>query len=128
MFKIILYGVLIIILFMLVLLTYQFRHILKFSKVNDADVDMDEERKEKFELSQGFIYASILLAIIVVLVVTYFLIKGTAWEGHFMEWLNIVVRLMHVTFGIAWIGASFYFVFLENALNRTKDVREELAG
>jgi uncharacterized membrane protein len=39
-----------------------------------------------------------------------------------------VVRLMHITFGIAWIGASFYFVFLENALNRTKDVRDELAG
>ncbi len=35
---------------------------------------------------------------------------------------------MHITFGIAWIGASFYFVFLENALNRTKDVRDELAG
>ncbi|OGX86127.1 hypothetical protein BEN47_13435 [Hymenobacter lapidarius] len=45
-----------------------------------------------------------------------------------MEWLNIVVRLMHVTFGIAWIGASFYFVFLENALNRTENVRDELAG
>jgi uncharacterized membrane protein len=35
---------------------------------------------------------------------------------------------MHITFGIAWIGASFYFVFLENALNRTDNVREELAG
>jgi uncharacterized membrane protein len=35
---------------------------------------------------------------------------------------------MHITFGIAWIGASFYFVFLENALNRTENVREELAG
>ncbi|RYF87798.1 MAG: hypothetical protein EOO03_09900 [Chitinophagaceae bacterium] len=45
-----------------------------------------------------------------------------------MEWLNIVVRLLHISFGIAWIGASFYFVFLENALNRTKNVREELAG
>ncbi|OGX83931.1 hypothetical protein BEN48_03865 [Hymenobacter glacialis] len=45
-----------------------------------------------------------------------------------MEWLNIVVRLMHITFGIAWIGASFYFVFLENALNRTDNVRDELAG
>ena len=38
------------------------------------------------------------------------------------------MRLGHITFGIAWIGASFYFVFLENALNRTKDVRPELAG
>ncbi|MBC7888139.1 MAG: urate hydroxylase PuuD [Ferruginibacter sp.] len=45
-----------------------------------------------------------------------------------MEWLNIVIRLMHITFGIAWIGASFYFVFLENALNRTENVRDELAG
>ncbi|MBI3718291.1 MAG: urate hydroxylase PuuD [Sphingobacteriales bacterium] len=45
-----------------------------------------------------------------------------------MEWLNIVVRVMHITFGIAWIGASFYFVFLENALNRTENVRDELAG
>ncbi|RYY99948.1 MAG: hypothetical protein EOO11_03275 [Chitinophagaceae bacterium] len=45
-----------------------------------------------------------------------------------MEWLNIVVRLLHITFGIAWIGASFYFVFLENALNRTKGLRDELAG
>ena len=35
---------------------------------------------------------------------------------------------MHFTFGIAWIGASFYFVFLENALNRTENVRDELAG
>jgi uncharacterized membrane protein len=30
--------------------------------------------------------------------------------------------------GIAWIGASFYFIFLENNLNRTKNLREELAG
>ncbi|QEC58583.1 urate hydroxylase PuuD [Flavisolibacter ginsenosidimutans] len=45
-----------------------------------------------------------------------------------MEWLNIVIRVMHITFGIAWIGASFYFVWLENALNRTDNVREELAG
>ena len=49
-------------------------------------------------------------------------------EGHVMEWLNIVVRVMHITFGIAWIGASFYFVFLENALNRTENVRDELDG
>ncbi|MBS1734699.1 MAG: urate hydroxylase PuuD [Bacteroidetes bacterium] len=58
----------------------------------------------------------------------YLVLRGSVWEGHLMEWMNIVVRLMHITFGIAWIGASFYFVFLENALNRTKDVRDELAG
>lgn len=62
------------------------------------------------------------------LVATYLAVKGTPWEGHLREWLNIVIRLLHVTFGIAWIGASFYFVFLENALNRTKNLRDELAG
>jgi uncharacterized membrane protein len=49
-------------------------------------------------------------------------------KGHLTEWLNIGIRVMHIIFGIAWIGASFYFVFLENALNRTENVREELAG
>ncbi|MFM9052872.1 MAG: urate hydroxylase PuuD, partial [Bacteroidota bacterium] len=34
----------------------------------------------------------------------------------------------HIVFGIAWIGASFYFIFLENSLNRTKGLRDELAG
>ncbi|WP_211339523.1 urate hydroxylase PuuD [Hymenobacter perfusus] len=77
---------------------------------------------------QGFAYALTVLAVLFVLAVAYLLVQGTTWEGHLMEWLNIVVRLMHVTFGIAWIGASFYFVFLENALNRTDNVREELAG
>ena len=60
--------------------------------------------------------------------ICYVLVRDSPWAGHIMEWLNIVVRLMHITFGIAWIGASFYFVFLENALNRTDNVRDELAG
>src|SRR6476469_1365511 len=77
---------------------------------------------------QGFSYLLIVLTVIYVLGVFYVYIHGTAWEGHLMEWMNIVVRLMHITFGIAWIGASFYFVFLETALNRTDNVREELAG
>ncbi|MER3497476.1 MAG: hypothetical protein C4308_01970 [Chitinophagaceae bacterium] len=62
------------------------------------------------------------------LICLYLLLKGTVYEAHMMEWLNIVVRVMHITFGIAWIGASFYFVFLENALNRKEGLRDELAG
>ncbi|GAA3995218.1 urate hydroxylase PuuD [Hymenobacter fastidiosus] len=77
---------------------------------------------------QGFSYALILLAVAYLLAMTYVFVRGTPWEGHLLEWLNIGVRLMHITFGIAWIGASFYFVFLENALNRTDNVRDELAG
>ncbi|MCC2545098.1 urate hydroxylase PuuD [Hymenobacter sp. BT175] len=77
---------------------------------------------------QGFAYTLIVVAVIYLLALVYVFVQGTPWEGHLMEWMNIVVRLMHITFGIAWIGASFYFVFLENALNRTENVRDELAG
>ena len=78
--------------------------------------------------SLNYMYAGILMVIVGILVNTYLFVKGTPLESHFMEWLNIVIRLLHITFGIAWIGASFYFVFLENALNRTEEVRDELAG
>jgi len=49
-------------------------------------------------------------------------------EAHIIEWLNLSVRWVHMITGIAWIGASFYFNFLENSLNRTVNLREELAG
>ena len=87
-----------------------------------------EENEEIKVTSQNYVYTIILLSIVGILVNTYILVQGTALESHLMEWLNIIIRVMHITFGIAWIGASFYFVFLENALNRTEDVREELAG
>ena len=88
----------------------------------------DEMRHEKTGLIRGWIYTAIVLTIIAIIVSIYFMVKGTLWEGHLMEWLNIVVRVMHITFGIAWIGASFYFVFLENALNRKDNIRDEISG
>ncbi|GLQ72281.1 hypothetical protein EKN09_16720 [Vibrio penaeicida] len=39
-------------------------------------------------------------------------------DPHVTEWLNLVIRWVHMIVGIAWIGASFYFVWLENNLNR----------
>ena len=88
----------------------------------------DEQLKTKIETSKGFVYAAILASIFGIIAVLYILFENSPYQGHLTEWLNIAVRVIHITFGIAWIGASFYFVFLENALNRTKDVREELAG
>lgn len=32
------------------------------------------------------------------------------------EWLNLGLRWLHLTTGIAWIGSSFYFVWLDNHL------------
>lgn len=60
--------------------------------------------------------------------ISYAFVKGTALESHIVEWLNLIVRWAHIVFGIAWIGASFYFNFLENSLNRTKGLRDEIAG
>ena len=44
-----------------------------------------------------------------------------------MEWLNLSVRWVHMITGVAWIGASFYFVWLENNLNRVNP-KDGLAG
>jgi len=88
----------------------------------------DSEGEEIKITGQNYLYTGILMVVIGLILNTYILVKGTPLESHLMEWLNIVIRLMHITFGIAWIGASFYFVFLENALNRTENVRDELAG
>ncbi len=122
MLNVLIYAVLGFILVMLVVMTYQFNTLHKHGQ------DSSDDHKEQLSLSQGFIYTSLVLVILLLIAFTWYLVKGTPREGHLMEWLNIVVRLMHITFGIAWIGASFYFVFLENALNRTEDVRDELAG
>lgn len=105
---------------MLIVMTYRVHAITK--------KETSEEQQERCGLIQSWLYAAIVFTIITIIAGIYWLVKGTVYEGHLTEWLNIVVRVMHITFGIAWIGASFYFVFLENALNRTEDVRDELAG
>lgn len=124
MFYLIVYSVLFFLLGFFIYFTFQFKKL-------ENKAEQDEVTDEKKSLSSsfyGFAYAGVLLMIVLILFVTWFFVKNTPWEGHLMEWMNIVVRVMHITFGIAWIGASFYFVFLENALNRTENIRDELAG
>ena len=117
------YVILGLIFFMLVTLTHKLPSLVRSS--HDAD---DQPRHEQLAFFQGLIYAAMLLTVVSALALTWWLVQNSPWEGHLVEWMNIVVRLMHITFGIAWIGASFYFVFLENALNRTRGLRDELAG
>ncbi len=117
-----------LVLVMLTVMTYYLRGIAKKTEADDEAGLKVGNRKEEIASSQNITYAALALVCVALAASLYIYVKGTAWEAHLMEWLNIVVRLMHITFGIAWIGASFYFVFLENALNRTKDVRDELAG
>ena len=37
-------------------------------------------------------------------------------EAYLSEWLSLLVRWFHVIAGVAWIGASFYFIWLDNHL------------
>ena len=49
-------------------------------------------------------------------------------DPYLTEWLNLVVRWIHLITGIAWIGASFYFNWLEGNLNRSGALSKGVAG
>ena len=52
-------------------------------------------------------------------------------EAYVVDWLNLVGRWVHMITGIAWIGASFYFVWLDNHLEppkKTEDVERGVGG
>ena len=42
--------------------------------------------------------------------------KGTlnTMESHLLDWANLLLRWVHVITAIAWVGSSFYFVFLDS--------------
>lgn len=42
-------------------------------------------------------------------------------EGYILDWANLLLRWVHVITAIAWIGSSFYFVWLDNSLTRPSD-------
>jgi uncharacterized membrane protein len=42
-------------------------------------------------------------------------------DPYLLEWANLLLRWAHVITAIAWIGSSFYFVFLDNSLTRPTD-------
>ena len=41
-------------------------------------------------------------------------------ESYLLDWANLLLRWVHVITAIAWIGSSFYFVFLDNNLLKPK--------
>jgi len=40
--------------------------------------------------------------------------------AYLLEWVNLLGRWVHMITGIAWIGASFYFIWLDNSLEPPK--------
>ena len=49
-------------------------------------------------------------------------------EAYLFDWLSLLGRWLHMITGIAWIGASFYFVWLDNHLEAPQDPRLREAG
>ena len=52
-------------------------------------------------------------------------------EAYIVEWLSLLVRWLHLVAGIAWIGASFYFIMLDNSLTapaKPEDVKRGVFG
>ena len=52
-------------------------------------------------------------------------------ESYLLDWANLLLRWLHVITAIAWIGSSFYFVFLDSSLTPPQDEtlqREGVSG
>jgi uncharacterized membrane protein len=49
-------------------------------------------------------------------------------DAYANEWLQFLARWLHVVAGIAWIGASFYFIALDNHLRAPRDPKDAERG
>src|SRR5262249_25911233 len=49
-------------------------------------------------------------------------------DAYATDWLDLLLRWLHVIAAIAWIGSSFYFVLLDQSLRFPKDVADREAG
>lgn len=49
-------------------------------------------------------------------------------EAYIVDWMSLVGRGVHLVTGIAWIGASFYFVWLDNHLQPPKAAADAERG
>ncbi|MEM8547053.1 MAG: urate hydroxylase PuuD [Pseudomonadota bacterium] len=48
--------------------------------------------------------------------------------GWVVDWLELLGRWLHMITGVAWIGASFYFIWLDNHLEPPKDPQDDVNG
>ncbi|MBI4172129.1 MAG: urate hydroxylase PuuD, partial [Actinobacteria bacterium] len=51
-----------------------------------------------------------------------------ALDPYVTDWLNLLLRWLHVIAAITWIGSSFYFVLLDQSLRPPKDPEDAEAG
>ena len=44
------------------------------------------------------------------------------------DWLNLAIRWAHIITGVAWIGSSFYFMWLDSHLEKPEQPKEGIEG
>jgi uncharacterized membrane protein len=49
-------------------------------------------------------------------------------ESYVLDWANLLLRWLHVITAIAWVGSSFYFVFLDSSLTEPEDAQLRKEG
>ena len=49
-------------------------------------------------------------------------------ETYLLDWANLLVRWLHLISGVAWIGASFYFVMLDTSLSKPQRAGDRERG
>ncbi len=49
-------------------------------------------------------------------------------ESYLLDWANLLLRWLHIVTAIAWIGASFYFVWLDNHLQKPESPELKARG
>ncbi|MCH8301926.1 MAG: urate hydroxylase PuuD, partial [Proteobacteria bacterium] len=49
-------------------------------------------------------------------------------EAYIVDWLNLLARWVHFITGIAWIGSSFYFIWLDDHLEAPKEAADAEKG
>jgi len=49
-------------------------------------------------------------------------------EAYLLDWAALLVRWLHFIAGVAWIGASFYFVMLDSSLSKPARAQDEARG
>jgi uncharacterized membrane protein len=55
-------------------------------------------------------------------------VDEAVWDPIVWDWIGLIVRWIHLITGIAWIGASFYFIHLDASLRRSGGVPAGVAG
>ena len=48
--------------------------------------------------------------------------------AYIADWADLLLRWLHIITGIAWIGSSFYFIWLDLSLRRRQSLPQGVHG